>query len=255
MIVVLRDLVDPLWLPIASLIAIWIVLWRAGSLRRWMKVGGTAAIALLWLLATPFGALLLERPLVVESELPDDWRPEVIYVLGAGFELGDRSEDDSASLESVQRVNRAVALWRRSPTAILVMSGSEPGKNEFREPDKLGQLMRERAEGLGVPPNRIIIDSVSTNTNGHAKVARDSGLHDADAAIAVVSSDYHLRRARLEFTRFFTNVKMVGADPTVTDPTFGDLGIGSFFPQARVPDESRKYLREYVALLLSDLRN
>lgn len=252
---VLRGLVDPLWPPIAAMVVVWVVLWRGGSLRRWMKVVGTAAVTATWAIATPFTALVLERPLVVESEESDDWRPQVIYVLGAGFELGDRPADDTPSLESAQRVSRAVALWRRHPTATLVMAGIEPGKGRFRDPARLGQLMRARAEQLGVPADRIVLDSVSTNTNGHAKAARDSGLHAADAPIAVVSSDYHLRRAKREFSRFFTDIRTFGSDPEITDPSFRTLGVGSFLPQARVPDESRRYLREYVALALSDLRN
>jgi uncharacterized SAM-binding protein YcdF (DUF218 family) len=119
----------------------------------------------------------------------------------------------------------------------------------------MGVLMRDLAQSQGVAAGRIRIDSVSLNTNGHAKVARDSGLHDADTPIAVVTSDYHLRRARREFQRFFTNVRMFGSDPLVTDATFGGLRIGSLLPQTRSLEESRNYLREYLALLLSDLRN
>ena len=255
MIAVLRDLVDPLWLPISSLIAIWIVLWRAGSLRRWMKVAGTTVIAWTWIVATPFGALVLERPLVVESELPDNWQPRVIYVLSAGFDLSDRTEGDMPSLETQRRINRAVWLWRDHPTATLVMAGMEPGKETYRAPEQLVGLMRSQAVRLGVPQERIVLDSVSTNTNGHAKVARDSGLHDADTAIAVVTSDFHLRRARREFTRFFTDVRMVGSDPIITDSSLGELGVRSFFPQVGALRMSGDYLREYVGLALSDLRN
>lgn len=252
---VLRDLVDPLWLPSATLVGVWVVLWRSGALRGWMKIVGTTALAWSWIIATPFGALVAERPLVVESTIEDDWRPDYIYVLSAGFELADLPEGDSPGLETVRRVNRAVVLWREYPTATLIMAGLEPGKLELRTPDRLGVLMREHAQRLGVPAGRIRIDSVSTNTNGHAKVARDSGLHGADAPIAIVTSDFHLRRSRREFSRFFTDVRMVGSDPAVTDPTFGGLGVGSFLPQTKALTDSATYLREYVALLLSDLRN
>lgn len=255
LVAVVRDLVDPLWLPTTTLVVVWVVLWRAGTLRRWMKIVGTAALCWSWVIATPFGALVVERPLVVESSISDEWSPDYIYVLSAGFELADRPEGDSPSLETVRRVNRAVALWREYPTATLIMAGAEPGKLALRAPDRMGTLMRDLAHSQGVPAERVRIDSVSLNTNGHAKVAEESGLHGPDAPIAVVTSDFHLRRARHEFRRFFTNVRMVGSDPTVTDPTFGGLGIGAILPQTRSLEESRNYLREYVALLLSDLRN
>ena len=250
----LRDLVDPLWLPLGVLIGIWVVIWRKGSLRRWMKMVGTAALAWLWIVATPFGALILERPLIAESTIDDGWRPDYIYVLSAGFELADETEGDSLGLETVRRVNRAVLLWRQYPTATMIMAGSEPGKDAFRDPGRLGSLMQEHANRLGIPVARIRIDSVSLNTYGHAAVARDSGLHDPDTPIAIVSSDFHLRRARREFSRFFTNVRMVGSDPEITDSSFGSLSLGSFLPQAAAVADSTRYLREYVALTLSDLR-
>ena len=103
----LRGLVDPLWLPLTILIAIWVVLWRRGSLQRWMKRVGTTALVALWLVATPFGAMLLERPLVTESTIGDGWTPDYIYVLSGGYDVADAPEEDSSGLETIRRVNKA----------------------------------------------------------------------------------------------------------------------------------------------------
>ena len=65
----LRSLVDPLWLPLLVLVGIWVVLWRKQALPRWMKLVGTIALATLWFVVTPLGALVIERPLVAESAL------------------------------------------------------------------------------------------------------------------------------------------------------------------------------------------
>ncbi|MGA0206591.1 MAG: YdcF family protein, partial [Ilumatobacteraceae bacterium] len=73
--------------------------------------------------------------------------------------------------------------------------------------------------------------------------------------LLIVTSDFHLRRARREFSRFFTDIRTVGADPDITDTTWGDIGITSFFPRVEALRNTTVYLREYVALLLSDLRN
>jgi uncharacterized SAM-binding protein YcdF (DUF218 family) len=70
-----------------------------------------------------------------------------------------------------------------------------------------------------------------------------------------VTSDFHLRRARREFSRYFDNVRMIGSDPDITDTTWGDIGIASFFPRVGALRDSTVYLREYVAFMLSDLRN
>jgi len=70
-----------------------------------------------------------------------------------------------------------------------------------------------------------------------------------------VTSDFHLRRSRREFARFFSNLRMVGSDPIITDDSFGDISLRSFIPQVDALSDSTIYLREYVALALSDLRN
>jgi len=48
---------------------------------------------------------------------------------------------------------------------------------------------------------------------------------------------------------------MVGSDPIITDDSFGDVSLRSFIPQVNALSDSTIYLREYVALALSDLRN
>jgi uncharacterized SAM-binding protein YcdF (DUF218 family) len=115
--------------------------------------------------------------------------------------------------------------------------------------------MQAQAERLGVPAEAIIIESVSLNTNGHAKEANGASFLRSSTPLLIVTSDFHLRRARREFSRFFTDIRTVGADPDITDTTWGDIGITSLFPRVEALRNTTVYLREYVALLLSDLRN
>lgn len=199
--------------------------------------------------------MLLERPLAVESTIEANWTPDYIYVLSGGYEVADFPEEDSSGLETTRRVNRAAQLWREFPTATVVMAGSQPGMDGIRDPEQQGLLMQVQAERLGVPKEKIIIDSVSLNTNGHAKVARDSGLHEKNDPLAIVTSDFHLRRSRREFGRYFSNIRMVGSDPVRTDDSLSDLSLSSFFPRVDDLRDTATYLREYAGLALSDLRN
>ncbi len=251
----LRSLVEPLWLPMVVLAAVWVAVWRSRTISRRLRIIGAVALGALWFVSTPFVALVLETPLSVESTTEPDWRPDYIYVLAAGFDIGDSPAEDSSGLETTRRVNRAVALWREHPTATLVMAGIQPGTESLRKADQQGKLMQDQAERMGVPAASIIIDAVSTNTNGHAKVARDQDFLSPDTPLAIVTSDFHLRRARREFSRFFGNLRMVGSDPDITDDTFGDVSLRSFWPQVDALRDSTTYLREYAALALSDLRN
>jgi uncharacterized SAM-binding protein YcdF (DUF218 family) len=251
----MRDLVEPLWLPLLMFGGVWVALWRTGRLVRWSKIVGTVAIAAVWLSSMPFAAFIIERPLAHESLPERGWVPDYIYVLSGGYELGDRPDDDSSGLETIRRVNRAVSLWREYPSATLVMTGAQPGMGNVRGPEQQGLLMQAQAERLGVPAEAIIIESVSLNTNGHAKEANGASFLRSSTPLLIVTSDFHLRRARREFSRFFTDIRTVGADPDITDTTWGDIGITSFFPRVEALRNTTVYLREYVALLLSDLRN
>ena len=252
---VLRSLVDPLWLPLVVLLALWVTLWRRNSLRRWMKSAGTIALGSLWLVSTPLGTSIVEGPLDVESRIEAGWTPDYIYVLSGGYDLGDQSEFDSSGVETVRRVNKAVELSEQYPTAKLVMAGTQPGMDGLRDPQQQGILMQAQAERLGVPAERIIIESISTNTNGHAKVAHESGLHQPDSPLLIVTSDFHLRRARREFSRFFDNIRMVGSDPRYSDGSSVDISLRTLFPNVDSLGETTLCLREYVALALSDIRN
>ena len=267
--VVAKDLVEPLWLPLVVLVGLWVYLWRTARLVRWVKISGTCAVAGLWLACTPLFALLLERPLVVESAIEDGWSPRYIFVLSAGFDVADLPELDASGTETVRRVNRGVMLWRDHPTATLVMAGAQPGmrglserrrreqglsEQGLREPEQQGRLMQAQAQRLGVPGTKIVIDSISMNTKGHAKQARDSALFAPDMALAIVTSDSHLRRARREFGRYFNNIRMIGSDPVITDASFNDISVASLFPRIDAAAETTIYLREYVALALSDFR-
>jgi uncharacterized SAM-binding protein YcdF (DUF218 family) len=225
-----------------------------------VKIIGTSALAGLWLACTPLSALLLERPLMVESTLEDGWSPRYIFVLSAGFDIADEPELDASGTETVRRVNRAVVLWRDYPNATLVMTGAQPGMHglqgqSLRSPEQQGQLMQAQAQRLGVPAANIIIDAISLNTKGHAKQARDSALFAPDMALAIVTSDFHLRRARREFNRYFDNIRMIGSDPVITDNSFSDISLASLLPRTDAVAETAMYLREYVALALSDLRS
>jgi uncharacterized SAM-binding protein YcdF (DUF218 family) len=252
---VLRSLVDPLWLPLLVLIALWVTLWRRTSLQRWMKSAGTIALGTLWFVSTPLGTSIAQGPLDVESQIESGWTPDYIYVLSAGYDLGDEPAFDSSGVETIRRVNKAVELATQYPAAKLVMAGTQPGMEGLREPQQQGILMQSQAERLGVPAERIVIESISTNTNGHAKVAHESGLHEPDSPLLIVTSDFHLRRARREFSRFFDNIRLVGSDPRYSEGTSVEISPRTLFPNVDSLGETTLCLREYVALALSDLRN
>jgi uncharacterized SAM-binding protein YcdF (DUF218 family) len=249
-------MVEPLFVALVVLAAVVAEVWRRGALTRWQRVIALVALLGLWIVSTPLGAWMLERPLRVETGITDDasWSPKYIYVLSAGFEIGDREEQDFSGFETSRRVNRAVVLWREHRTATIVMAGTPPEARGRRGEQRQGELMQQQAERLGVPPERIMIDDVSTNTAGHARVAHETGFLSRDTPLAIVTSDFHLRRARKEFSRYFGDLTMVGSDPVSTREPPG-WSLRALLPRVNFLGDSTLCMREYVALSISDLRS
>ncbi|MGA1359284.1 MAG: hypothetical protein ACO31U_06730, partial [Ilumatobacteraceae bacterium] len=72
----LRQLIDPLWPVMVALAIILVTQWQRLNMQRWARIGVVTALGSLWMLSTPIGALMLERPLVTESALESDWVPD-----------------------------------------------------------------------------------------------------------------------------------------------------------------------------------
>jgi uncharacterized SAM-binding protein YcdF (DUF218 family) len=64
----------------------------------------------------------------------------------------------------------------------------------------------------GVPADRIRIDSLSSNTREHPRGALQLGYASPSSRVGFVTSSWHLRRARREFSRAFASVQWRSAD-------------------------------------------
>jgi len=95
-----------------------------------------------------------------------------------------------------------------------------------------------------------MIEPNSQNTRQHPIEARKIGGVSRESEIAIVTSDFHLRRALGEFRKHFTNVAAFGTG----DSTDG-LSWLDFVPLATHLDENAYRIKEFVGLTVSKLRN
>ena len=247
----MRSLVDPVWPLLATIAAAWVALLQTGRGRPWARRTGTVALAALWLAGTGPSAWITSRALDVSTPIRRE--PAAIFVLGGGYEVGETPEEDFLGTESIRRAHRAARVARVHPDAVVVVSGREPGTEGDRPDARHAELMAARLRALGVGGDRIVLETTSSNTHGHAIEADRLGIVDSAAPIVVVSSNFHLRRARLEFSRPFSDVTMVGSDSD--RPTL----LGSLSPVALLPTSSRLEdsalaLREAAAIVVSLVR-
>jgi uncharacterized SAM-binding protein YcdF (DUF218 family) len=172
--------------------------WR--YLPGWLRITGIVVEVLLLVLMMPLGADALAR--WVQSRAPPASAcqaplPDTIVVLSGGAIRSPGGPEDYAALrpDSMDRLFAGVALWRRTPSARLVLTGGS-GRSI---PDVL--LMANLATQMGVPAKAIEIESRSRNTWENARnVAELSPA--VPKRIWLVTSAMHMSRALGAFRAF-----------------------------------------------------
>jgi uncharacterized SAM-binding protein YcdF (DUF218 family) len=242
----MRSLVDPVW--ILLLVLTFTVFAKVESTRvnRVIKLLTRVSMSMLLFLSTGVATLIFDQILATETSPNSDWSPEFIFVLGGGYELGANNTQDFLGTESIRRVNAASALWQKYPKSRVVFSGNQPGTEEDREPTRHGELSSEHAQSLGLDKARIIIESASSNTREHPIEALKLSGVKRDSLIAIVTSDFHLRRATVEFKKHFLNVESFGTGDAASGLSWLD-----FVPLATHLDENAYRIKEFAGIIIS----
>lgn len=138
------------------------------------------------------GMVILLGAVVMYSRW-DFARPaDVIIVLGASVD-GDGSPGQT--LDS--RIEHAVTLWRRGLAQRIICTGGYTGQAHRSE----SSACRATLIALGVPDEAIHIEEHSQNTYENAQHALEIMAENDLRTAVVVSSGYHLLRARWLFWR------------------------------------------------------
>ena len=156
------------------------------------RTGGIVRRVLLILLAA--GLLLfaaVEGLLLSKGHQENDALPaDAVLVLGAGV----NGETPSLILRS--RINRAADYLRAHPETPAILSGGQGAGEEISE----AECMRRALVRRGVDESRLYPEERSTSTQENLRYSRaileELGVDPAQR-VAIVTSDFHLCRARL----------------------------------------------------------
>jgi len=244
----MRSLIDPVWFLLLVLTVTTFVTVANTKLNRVIKLLARVNISILLFLSTGVATLIFDQILTNETSPGPDWSPEFIFVLGGGYELGANAAQDFLGTESIRRVNAASALWQKYPKSLVVFSGRQPGTENDREPTRHGELSSEHAMSLGLTKSRIIIESTSSNTREHPIEALKLSEVERDNQIAIVTSDFHLRRATGEFKKHFLKVESFGTGDAASGLSWLD-----FIPLATHLDENTYRIKEFAGIIISKL--
>lgn len=100
------------------------------------------------------------------------------------------------------RIERGVTLWRNGLAPRIIMSGRWGFGERKPPPITEAQAMKRLAIRLGVPAKWIITEELSQDTIGNAYFTKTTVLIPHGwTRLAVVTSDYHLARARYVFEK------------------------------------------------------
>ena len=244
----MRSLIDPVWFLLLVLTVTTFVTVASTKLGQVIKLLARVSISMLVFLSTGVATLIFDQILATETSPRSDWSPEFIFVLGGDFELGANAAQDFLGTESIRRVNAASALWQKYPKSLVVFSGRQPGIETERAATRHGELSSEHAMSLGLTESRIIIESTSSNTREHPIEALKLSEIKRDSKIALVTSDFHLRRASGEFRKHFLNVESFGTGDAASGLSWLD-----FVPLATHLDENAYRIKEFAGIIISKL--
>ena len=242
----MRSLIDPVWFLLLVLTLTTFVTVASTKLGQVVKLLARVSVSILVFLSTGVATLIFEQFLANETSPGPDWSPEFIFVLGGGYELGANAAQDFLGTESIRRVNAASAIWQKYPKSIVVFSGRQPGAEDERKPTRHGELSSEHAVSLGLDKTRIIIESASSNTKEHPIEALKLSGVKRDSKIAIVTSDFHLRRASGEFKKHFQDVESFGTGDAASGLSWLD-----FVPLATHLDENTYRIKEFASIIIS----
>ncbi|NDV63033.1 YdcF family protein [Puniceicoccales bacterium CK1056] len=160
-----------------------------------------------------------------------DW----IVVLSGGFAVGSKPGEIVLTTESALRTAHGVFLARKYPEAGVIFTGAGGG----------ARLMQELALARGVDPQRCRIEPTALNTRMHPPGVLALDGVEADDFLLVVSSDWHLPRAKAEFVRYFNHLAFSGSTRTTRPGPLWE----KWFPSESAFSASSLYIREWVGRL------
>lgn len=166
-----------------------------------LLLGGIGAVILLYLcLPRKFrimltvllcaGTLLFtaaEIPVVLAARGDTGVDADYLIVLGAGV------NGTVPSLSLRDRLNAAAAYLKEHPDCVAIVSGGQGPGEDITE----AEAMETALIAAGIAPERIIPEDKATSTEENLRFSFALIGDPAEATVAVLSSEYHLCRAKL----------------------------------------------------------
>ena len=246
----IKTLLSPLFLATAAML-VGLLYLRLRSLRK--SRGNKHLLNLLllitllfWAVSTPFAASRLaelwEREQAgMNREKISQLELDAVTVLSGGIYRGFNESMDLPGDGTVHRVYRGVEVYQKSGADLLIMQG----RLSEGHPERMVELMQAQAEKMGVSEKRIELEPDSRNTREHPLELLELEGVDSDLRLGVVTSAWHLRRAEIEFSRYFNHITAIPAEFISQD---NPGGIKDFMPRVYSLRTSTRIFHEIIGM-------
>lgn len=238
-VVLVHQAVGALFLP--PLCYLWLILLGMRLRRRGLVWCG---LVLAYALSLPLTALWLSRPLEPPvAHVAEVARTDAIVVLGGGRSFAPEFGDDELKPNSLVRLRYAAWLARATGRPLLATGGSPTG-HEAEAAVMARTLMRDY--GVPVRWTESASDTTEENARFSAAMLRPAGVR----RITLVSSGWHLRRARMLFER--EGFVVLPAPTGLVSEE--DSWVSRLTPSGQALEQNWLALREWLGLAWSALR-
>lgn len=134
--------------------------------------------------------VIVEVPIVKAAGGDEGFEADYIIVLGALV------RGETPSLSMVERTRTALDYMNEHPDTMVIVSGGQGDMEDISEAEAMYRWLTDN----GADESRILLEDKSTSTKENLensfKIIRDRGDDPAEAT-AVVTSEYHIYRAKL----------------------------------------------------------
>lgn len=240
-----KILTAPLFTALSIALIIHVVIFlRARSARQATALTIISFLCLfdLAIISTPACSKLLQRSIVLDESLEGRCPKDGIVVLSGGMFYNKDLSRKALCGETLMRTIGGIELFKRCRSQRIVMTGFNPGGPKTDEVEMMGAL----AVDGGVPKEAIVLEPDAINTMAHPVKVIALNVFKPDADIAVVTSPWHLRRAMIEFKKFFPNSFPAAAYDNLSDIPFK---LPWFVPNSDALNSSTYVINEYVGIL------
>ena len=224
-------------------LAVVLALWGR---RRLAITLGVLALLWLWFWSLPAASNWVRGYL--EDQHPpmaiqDVARAEAIVVLGGGVSPASIGGLYPGLESGADRVWHAARLFHASKAPLVLLTGgSDPSHSAASEAEVMGQFMRD----LGVPGQALVLENQSRNTSQNAEYSAEILAGQGINRIVLVTSAYHMPRAKGLFEAQGLEVIPVATDHEVLSrPLWRNL-----LPETRALDGSNRAIKEIVGRLV-----